>query len=120
MGDLATDLSHIFDDIGAVFGEIKESMRGMLYQGTGRTLPPRSHYINAEMRQGIIKECRQTCQYCGMSGDVEKGADGHPWHIDHIVPLSWGGPTARQNLTLSCQGCNLRKGSRMVPLHIAP
>lgn len=122
MGDLATDLTHIFDDVGAVFAEIKENMRGMLYQGTGRTLPPRSHYINAKLRQGIIKECRQTCQYCGMSGDAERGADGYPWHIDHIIPLAapYHGPTVRSNLTLACQGCNLRKGKRMVPLHIAP
>lgn len=37
---LATDMSHIFDDIGAVFGEIKESMRGMLYQDPGAPCPP--------------------------------------------------------------------------------
>lgn len=34
-------------------------------------------------------------------------------HIDHIVPLSKGGPHAQENLQMLCYRCNLSKGSKL-------
>jgi HNH endonuclease len=43
------------------------------------------------------------CMYCG-------GPD--PKHLDHVVPLSRGGPDGPENRLISCQSCNLRKSDR--------
>jgi len=34
------------------------------------------------------------------------------FHIDHIQPLSAGGPTTADNLALACVSCSLRKAAR--------
>ena len=37
---------------------------------------------------------------------------GAPWeHLDHVKPLSKGGPHMLSNLRPACAGCNLKKGS---------
>ncbi len=33
-------------------------------------------------------------------------------HVDHVVPVSWGGSSDASNLRAACARCNLRKGSR--------
>ncbi len=35
-------------------------------------------------------------------------------HFDHVVPISRGGPHAIENLCVSCPGCNLSKGPKMI------
>ena len=56
-----------------------------------------------------------TCQSCGtqiwecMRGRNVPTAP----HIDHIVPLSRGGPHTRSNSQLLCAGCNLRKHNKI-------
>lgn len=37
----------------------------------------------------------------------------HAFHIDHIVPISLGGPDIPANLQLACPGCNLEKRARL-------
>lgn len=43
------------------------------------------------------------CSYCGAPG---------PSHIDHIVPVSKGGPNTPDNLTAACVSCNSSKHDR--------
>ncbi|MCE7939647.1 MAG: HNH endonuclease, partial [Chloroflexi bacterium CFX6] len=33
-------------------------------------------------------------------------------HVDHVVPVSWGGSSDGSNLRAACARCNLRKGGR--------
>lgn len=52
-------------------------------------------------RESILERDKYTCTYCG----DQRG----PFHIDHMIPLSRGGPNTSDNLTTSCKTCNLRK-----------
>lgn len=45
------------------------------------------------------------CFYCGKTSSNI--------HVDHFIPISAGGPNAPWNLRVSCQNCNLTKGSDM-------
>lgn len=55
------------------------------------------------MRAEVRRRCADTCQGCG---------DTHgPFHIDHIVPVSRGGLTVLDNLTLLCAACNILKSN---------
>lgn len=46
------------------------------------------------------------CYWCG--ADL---ADG--FHVDHVIPLSRGGPHTVHNLVPACPECNLSKGDKM-------
>ena len=37
---------------------------------------------------------------------------GATFHIDHILPVVWGGETIDENLALACVSCSLRKGAK--------
>lgn len=74
--------------------------------------------INAKVRGRIVARCKQRCAYCHKPGDETRGPDGRPWHIDHIVPFSEGGPTVPSNLTLACATCNISKGNRFLLLQV--
>jgi hypothetical protein len=60
--------------------------------------------ISSCLREIIFERDGYVCRYCG----DEKG----PFHIDHIVPVAKGGDNNPLNLTVSCQCCNLSKGSK--------
>jgi HNH endonuclease len=34
-------------------------------------------------------------------------------HIDHVIPVSLGGPSKRQNIRFLCQKCNLKKSNKL-------
>ena len=74
--------------------------------------PTKRTSIPPFVRRKVIERCDRTCQWCGRQGDSERDADGEKWHVDHVIPLSKGGPNHIGNYTLMCQRCNLRKGNR--------
>lgn len=49
------------------------------------------------------------CQYCGREVEPE-----HGWHIEHILPHSFGGPDSEDNLVVACIPCNMRKGTEII------
>jgi 5-methylcytosine-specific restriction endonuclease McrA len=55
-------------------------------------------------KRNVMRRDGHMCQYCG--------AQGVPMTIDHIVPRSWGGLDAWENLVCACRACNARKGDR--------
>lgn len=65
----------------------------------------------AKQRKGIPKRLRYLvfkrddfrCRYCGAT------PPGVVLHLDHIVPVSKGGPDTFENLITSCADCNLGK-----------
>jgi len=53
----------------------------------------------------IYKRDRCTCQYCGMSGIQDFNLWRH-LSIDHVVPVSSGGPDTDDNKVVCCRRCN--------------
>lgn len=54
-------------------------------------------------RASLFASQAHICTYCGTTTG--------PFHCDHVVPLSRGGPSDQSNLTISCAPCNLAKGA---------
>ena len=67
------------------------------------------------VKEAVFYRDRGHCAQCG--GDLTNisyvGADDH---YDHIVPLAEGGLNDVTNIQLLCSGCNLKKGSRAIPV----
>jgi hypothetical protein len=62
--------------------------------------------ISAGLRYQVLNRDNHTCQTCGRkSPEVVL-------HIDHIIPVSRGGPTTIDNLRVLCEECNLGRGDR--------
>lgn len=53
-------------------------------------------------RYEIMARDNWECQYCGSAATT----------IDHIVPISKGGPSTWKNLVAACWSCNNKKGSK--------
>jgi len=106
-------LDVVREEWAGMWGGLGDDLRGIWYQAIKRKPPPASHYMPVKLRQSIISRDGHRCRYCGMYGDEDRGADGTPWHIDHVMPLALGGRTVARNLVLSCAPCNLQKGDRI-------
>lgn len=62
---------------------------------------------SAQLRRQVIERAGNRCEYCLIHQD-----DAVATHqSDHVIAEKHGGPTASENLALSCILCNLRKGS---------
>jgi hypothetical protein len=59
-----------------------------------------------ETREYLLEKWGRQCAYCGVK-DV-------PLQIEHIHPRAKGGSNSITNLTLSCEKCNLKKGTKDV------
>jgi HNH endonuclease len=66
-------------------------------------------YIAKALREEVAADARHRCGYCRSSARIT----GTPMEMDHIIPESLGGPTARGNLWLACSMCNDHKGNRI-------
>ncbi|BAZ19436.1 HNH endonuclease (plasmid) [Kalymmatonema gypsitolerans NIES-4073] len=57
-----------------------------------------------ETREYLLEKWNRQCAYCGVK-DV-------PFQVEHIHPRSKGGSNSITNLTLSCEKCNVKKGTK--------
>lgn len=55
-----------------------------------------------KLREQVLGRDQHTCGYCGSEADS----------VDHIIPLSRGGPDKLDNLVAACRSCNTSKGDR--------
>jgi len=60
--------------------------------------------VGYETRQYLLEKWGRNCVYCG--------TENVPLQIEHIHPKSKGGSNRISNLTLSCEKCNLKKGTK--------
>jgi hypothetical protein len=65
-------------------------------------------YIPLELRRRIEEDAGRRCGYCRSSAQIM----GVPLEVEHIVPVSLGGNTERENLWLACHRCNKFKSNR--------
>ncbi len=65
-------------------------------------------YISPDLRRQVVQDAGHRCGYC-LSDEVLTGL---PLSIEHIIPVSTGGSTTRENLWLACRPCNEFKGSQ--------
>jgi 5-methylcytosine-specific restriction endonuclease McrA len=54
-------------------------------------------------KAAIYRRDNQTCQYCGSTRSLT---------IDHVIPRCRGGSDSWENLTIACEPCNTKKGSK--------
>jgi 5-methylcytosine-specific restriction endonuclease McrA len=59
-----------------------------------------------ETREYLLEKWGRQCAYCGVKNV--------PLQIEHIHPRAKGGSNSITNLTLSCEKCNLKKGTKDV------
>ncbi|MBM4514611.1 hypothetical protein GS445_03115 [Rhodococcus hoagii] len=57
----------------------------------------------------IVAECGMVCHIC--SGEI---ASLNDLHMDHVIPLSKGGPHRADNIRPAHALCNLQKGAKMI------
>lgn len=62
--------------------------------------------MNAALTRLVWRRAKGCCEYCQMPQDF----DPTPFEIDHIIAEKRQGPTAPDNLCLSCFYCNSFKG----------
>lgn len=64
--------------------------------------------ISSRLRHLVIERAGHRSEYCGLAQEGQEAT----FHIDHITPVSAGGPTTEANLALACVSCSLRKEAR--------
>lgn len=62
--------------------------------------------VTPRIRMEVLERDGYRCQKCGASS-----SSGAELHVDHKVPISWGGTSDMYNLQTLCRECNLGKGN---------
>lgn len=61
--------------------------------------------IAPTLRTAVTERAEHFCEYCQVSDRFQIGL----FEIDHIQPVSHGGPTVLENLAYACPHCNDHK-----------
>lgn len=67
--------------------------------------------LGYELREYLLEKWGRQCAYCDAT-DV-------PLQVEHIVAKARGGSNRVSNLTLACECCNQKKGSRSIEIFLA-
>lgn len=60
--------------------------------------------LTKEEWEKILEKFKYRCAYCRKEGKLE---------MDHVIPISKGGPTTKENIVPACRSCNSKKGNRI-------
>jgi 5-methylcytosine-specific restriction endonuclease McrA len=66
----------------------------------------RDSFVSDSLRYEVLKESDGRCSLCGATKKER------PLDVDHIIPLSKGGKTTKDNLQVLCAKCNRAKGNK--------
>lgn len=77
----------------------------------------RKHFVQFEgvARTRLLERDNWTCQSCNVEVHDRSTGDWNDEfkaHIDHVIPLSRGGDSTRENLQVLCRTCNLSKSNK--------
>lgn len=72
----------------------------------------RNRYIDVKKRLAVFERDIYTCQYCGWKNGTNKG--DRVLHIDHRIPVYFGGTNKINNLTTACYKCNTSKNNKIL------
>lgn len=61
-----------------------------------------SKKLRDEMMERRLKLQHSKCYYCGIDITMKD-------HLDHLLPVYYGGQNLKKNLVAACKGCNLYK-----------
>lgn len=64
-----------------------------------------------EVREYLLNKWDRKCAYCG--------AENIPLQVEHIHPLAKGGSSRISNLCMSCEPCNIKKGTKDIIVFLA-
>jgi hypothetical protein len=64
--------------------------------------------VTAAQRRAVIRRAKGCCEYCQSQARFATQS----FAAEHIIPRVAGGPTAVNNLALSCLGCNSHKHAK--------
>lgn len=65
--------------------------------------------MEAGLREAVRRRAQYRCEYCRFPESLTRV----PFQMDHAIPQKHGGPTALENLALSCFYCNTHKGPNL-------
>ena len=69
--------------------------------------------IDPHLRQRVIRNAQNRCEYCRIS---QAAVPLHTFHVEHIVARQHGGEDDPANLCLACHRCNAYKGSNLTAI----
>ena len=98
--------------------ELTRELSGAWVEGAGRRSVGFSY-------RAVHERDHWTCAYCGRSVSRTPAREALLATVDHIQPVSRGGPSSWTNLVSACKECNNRKADRTpeeagMPLRVAP
>lgn len=85
---------------------VKFDMQALVNPEISGTSYQQGELAGYEVREYLLEKWHRTCAYCGVQNV--------PLQVEHIVPRVAGGSNRVSNLTLACQPCNQKKGSRSI------
>jgi hypothetical protein len=93
--------AHAAVDQGAAkYNRLHFMIRAKLYKGLRSGSMSRRSLMDDERLKMTMPQC---CGYCGAQ---------HFLSLDHLVPVSKGGPDTGDNVVWACRSCNSSKGAR--------
>ena len=100
------------------FSEVAREYQQMLIdyenvQKAKRTVEYQRGLMTPSLRYDILKRDKFACQICGYTQK-----EGVKLHVDHIIPVSKGGRTKKNNLRTLCSNCNLGKSDKYDPVGV--
>lgn len=112
------ELTIIQDRIIPTALELSRELSGAWVEGAGQRSIGFSY-------RSIHERDRWTCAYCRRRVSKSPPCEGLLATVDHILPVSRGGPSSWTNLVSACKECNNRKADRTpeeagMPLRVHP
>ena len=112
------ELAIVGDRIVPTALELTRQLSGAWVEGVGRRSIGFSY-------RAIHERDHWSCAYCGRSVSKTPPCEALLATVDHVVPVSRGGPSSWLNLVSACKECNNRKADRTpaeagMPLRFEP